>query len=227
MEIVKKGNLIIIQLAGTLVFYLVIFLSAGRVNYWQGWIYAVIGVVMTVLTYTVFSMSRELMDERSKPGAGAKKWDKAILAYSALMLVAMFVVAGLDSGRFHWSPRFHWSLYLLGVIFTVAGQLLFIVAQNQNKFFSSVVRIQSERGHTVYKDGLYKIVRHPAYLGNFIQTLGFPLLFGSLWSIIPVVISIILLLIRTQLEDKTLVNELDGYRQYTGETRYKIIPYIW
>jgi len=182
---------------------------------------------MTLVSFTVFKMSPELMDERSKPGVGVKKWDKSILGLSALMLIAMFVVAGLDSGRFKWFPDLHWYLYLPGIILTIAGQLLFIIAQNQNKFFSSVVRIQTDRGHAVYKDGLYKIVRHPAYLGNFIQTLGFPLLFGSLWSIIPVVISIILLLARTYLEDKTLMNELDGYRQYAGETRYKIIPYIW
>jgi protein-S-isoprenylcysteine O-methyltransferase Ste14 len=223
----KTGQLIVKQLIGSFVFYLVIFLSAGRINYWQGWIYAVIGVLMTLISFTVFKMSSELMNERSKPGDGAKKWDKSILGFSALMLIAMFIIAGLDSGRFRWSPDFHWSLFLLGVVLTIAGQLLFIIAQHQNKFFSSLVRIQTERGHVVYKDGLYKIVRHPAYLGNFIQTLGFPLLFGSLWCIIPVAISIILLLIRTHLEDKTLMNELDGYRQYTGKTRYKLIPYIW
>ena len=109
----------------------------------------------------------------------------------------------------------------------MVGQLFFLIAQKQNKFFSSTVRIQTDRGHTVCKTGLYKVVRHPAYLGNFIQTLGFPLIFGSLWSIIPAIISIILLLIRTNLEDKTLINELNGYREYTHETRFKIIPYIW
>jgi len=223
----KKSSLLVKQLVGTLVFYLVIFISAGRVDYWQGWVYAAIGLLMLITGFTVLKMNPRLMEERSKPGEGAKKWDKNILAFSALILILMYVIAGLDSGRFKWSPSLHWSLYLLGAAFTIAGQILFIIAQHQNNFFSSVVRIQTDRGHVVYKAGLYKFVRHPAYLGNLIQTLGFPLLFGSLWSIIPAAISIILLLIRTNLEDKTLVNELDGYRQYTGETHYRIIPYIW
>ena len=182
---------------------------------------------MFVLSYTALRVDDELLIERSKPGEGAKKWDKLLLGLSFLATIAMFVVAGLDSGRFNWSPHFHWSLYLVGIILTIAGQLLFLVAQKQNKFFSSVVRIQTERGHAVCDTGLYKVVRHPAYLGSIIQSLGFPLLFGSLWSIIPISFSILLLLVRTYLEDKTLVKELTGYCEYTNKTRYKIIPYVW
>jgi protein-S-isoprenylcysteine O-methyltransferase Ste14 len=139
----------------------------------------------------------------------------------------MYVIAGLDSGRFHWSPDFHWSLSLIGIILTASGQLLFLAAQKQNKFFSSTVRIQTDREHTVCETGLYKIVRHPAYMGSIIQLIGYPLLFGSLWSIIPVAILIILHLIRTYLEDKTLTSELRGYPEYSLKTRYKIVPYIW
>lgn len=182
---------------------------------------------MVILNYTVLQIDANLQKERSKPGADTKKWDKQILGLSFLATIAMYVVAGLDSGRYHWSPEFHWSLYLAGGIATAVGQLLFLVAQKQNKFFSSTVRIQTDREHTVCDTGLYKIVRHPAYLGSLIQTLGFPLLFGSLWSTIPISISVILLIIRTNLEDKTLTNELNGYREYTGKTRSRIIPYVW
>ena len=113
------------------------------------------------------------------------------------------------------------------IVLTIIGQLFFLIAQKQNIFFSSTVRIQTDRGHTVCETGLYKVVRHPAYLGSVIQAIGFPLLFGSLWSIIPVSISIILLLTRTYLEDKTLKNELKGYIEYTLKTRYRLIPYLW
>ena len=139
----------------------------------------------------------------------------------------MYITAGLDSGRYHWSPDFHWSIYLLGIILTISGQLLFLIAQKQNKFFSSTVRIQTDREHIVCETGLYKIVRHPAYMGSIIQSLGFPLLFGSLWSIIPIGLLIILLITRTYLEDKTLKNELNGYLEYSTKTRYKIIPFVW
>jgi protein-S-isoprenylcysteine O-methyltransferase Ste14 len=223
----KTSQYIIKHFVGTFLFFLILFVSAGHINYWQGWIYVIIGLVMSTLSYTVLRIDTELLNERSKPGEGAKKWDKSILGLSFLITIIMFVIAGLDSGRYHWSPDLHWSLYILGIILTIVGQLLFLIAQKQNKFFSSTVRIQTDRGHTVCETGLYKVVRHPAYLGNIIQTLGFPLLFGSLWSIIPVSISFLLIVIRTYLEDKTLINELNGYPEYTHKTRYKIIPYIW
>jgi protein-S-isoprenylcysteine O-methyltransferase Ste14 len=222
-----KAGLIIKQAFGTLIFFAIIFVSAGSLLYWQGWAYVIIGLFMVIMNFTVFKIDSELMKERAKPGEGAKTWDKLILGLSFLVTIIIFVIAGLDSGRFHWSPGFHWSIFLVGMIFTIVGQLLFLTAQKQNKFFSSTVRIQTDRGHEVCESGLYKVVRHPAYLGSIIQTIGFPLLFGSLWSIIPVFVSIVLLLIRTYLEDKTLKDELKGYVEYSGKTRFRLIPYIW
>jgi protein-S-isoprenylcysteine O-methyltransferase Ste14 len=215
------------HLSGTLLFYAVIFISAGRIDYTQGLIYVAIGLITLILNYTFLRIDPALSAERSKPGDGTKTWDKAILGLSFLMTISMYVVAGLDSGRYHWSPDFHLSLCIAGIILTFTGQVLFLVAQKQNKFFSSTVRIQKDRSHVVCDTGLYRFVRHPAYLGFIIQFIGFPLLFGSLWSIIPVSFSIILNIIRTFLEDKTLKNELTGYTEYSEKTRYKIIPYIW
>ena len=212
---------------GTLVFFAILFISAGRLDYWQGLIYLIIGLVMFLLNYTVLRVDNDLLSERSSPGEGTKKWDKAILGLSFIATISMYMVAGFDSGRYHWSPEFHWSMYLIGIILTIAGQLIFLIGQKQNKFFSSTVRIQTNREHIVCDTGLYKIVRHPAYLGSIIQSIGFPLLFGSDWSIIPICILIILFITRTILEDKTLKNELKGYLEYSDRTRYKIIPYVW
>ncbi|NWJ52064.1 MAG: isoprenylcysteine carboxylmethyltransferase family protein [Bacteroidetes bacterium] len=222
-----KTSYVVKHFIGTFLFFAIIFISAGRIDYWQGLIYVIIGFIMGVLNYTVFKIDPELLKERSKPGEGTKKWDKIILGLSLLVTIAMYIIAGLDSGRYHWSPDFHWSLCALGIILTIKGQLLFLIAQKQNKFFSSTVRIQTDREHVVCETGLYKIVRHPAYLGSIIQSLGFPLLFGSLWSIMPIGLSIILLITRTNLEDKTLKNELKGYLEYSNKTRYRIIPYVW
>jgi protein-S-isoprenylcysteine O-methyltransferase Ste14 len=108
-----------------------------------------------------------------------------------------------------------------------SGQLLFLIAKKTNRFFSSVVRIQNDRGHTVCETGIYRFVRHPGYLGMIISWIGFPLLLGSVWSIIPIVFAIILLLVRTSLEDRTLIKELTGYSQYIQKTRYKLVPGIW
>ena len=222
-----KTNYLIKHVSGTLIFFSILFISAGKIGYWQGLVYLVIGLVMVLLNYSVLRIDAELLNERSRPGEGTKNWDKAILGLSFLMTISMYITAGLDSGRYHWSPDFHWSLYLVGIILTISGQLLFLIAQKQNKFFSSTVRIQKNREHVVCETGLYRIVRHPAYLGSVIQALGFPLLFGSLWSIIPIGLLIILFITRTWLEDQTLKNELKGYPEYADKTRYKLIPYVW
>ena len=222
-----KTSYIIKHFVGTFLFFIVLFISAGRLDYWQGVIYVMIALIMFILNYTALKSDSDLLAERSKPGEGTKKWDKVLLGLSFILVIAMYLIAGFDSGRYHWSPEFHWSLFLLGLLLTVCGQLLFLVAQKQNKFFSSTVRIQNDRQHTVCETGLYKIVRHPAYLGSIIQSIGFPLFFGSLWSIIPISLLIILQIVRTYMEDKTLKNELKGYIEYSYKTQYKIIPFVW
>jgi len=222
-----KTSYLIKHFVGTFVFFSILFISAGRLNYWQGLVYVIIGLVMAVLNYTVFRIDDDLLIERSKPGADTKQWDKAILGISFLLTICMYTTAGLDSGRYHWSPEFPWILVILGILLTASGQLLFLIAQKQNKFFSSTVRIQTDREHSVCQKGLYTVVRHPAYMGMIIQSAGFPLLLGSVWSIIPIGLSIIVILIRTNLEDKTLKTELKGYLEYSAKTRYKIIPYVW
>jgi len=222
-----KTSYILKHFVGTFFFFLILFFSAGRIDYWQGLIYVIIGLIMGTLNYTLLKPDYELLTERAKPREGSKKWDKILLGLSFLITIAMYIIAGLDSGRYHWSPDFHWSLSLFGILLTASGQLLFLVAQKQNKFFSSTVRIQTDREHTVCETGLYKIIRHPAYLGSIIQAIGFPLLLGSLWSIIPIGFLVILHITRTYLEDKTLKKELIGYLDYSLKTRYKIIPYVW
>ena len=222
-----KLKYLIKQFIGTFLFFAIIFFSAERLDYWQGLIYVIIGLIMFTLNLTILRVDSELLRERSSPGKGTKKWDKAILGLSFLVSISMYIIAGIDSGRYHWSPEFHLSIYLLGIILTIVGQLIFLIAQKQNKYFSSTVRIQTNREHIVCDTGLYKIIRHPAYLGSIIQSIGFPLLFGSNWSIIPICIMIILLITRTNLEDKILKNELQGYLEYTNKIRYKIIPHVW
>jgi protein-S-isoprenylcysteine O-methyltransferase Ste14 len=223
----KKIQFILKSFIGTVIAFLIIFISAGRIGYWQGWIYISICLLTTLASLLFMQIDDELINERSKPGEGTKKWDKLILAILFLAFIFMCMIAGLDSGRFHWSPVFHSFCYIIGILLTILGQILFFVAQKQNKFFSSVVRIQTDRGHTICDTGLYSLVRHPAYLSQIISNIGFPLLFGSLWSIIPSLIAIALLILRTYLEDITLKNELEGYIEYSNKIRYKFIPGIW
>ena len=223
----KTGQLLIKSLLGTLFFLLILFISAGRINYWQGWLYVTINIISVFLNSFALKNKDELAAERSVVKSGTKSWDKLILGLSAVTLIITYIVTGLDSGRFQWSPGFHWGINAIGAILILLGEVIFLTAQKQNKFFSSLMRIQADRGHTVCDTGIYKIIRHPAYFGNIITAIGIPLILGSLWGFIPSVVSIFLTIIRTSLEDKALINELDGYSDYTSRTRYKLLPYIW
>jgi protein-S-isoprenylcysteine O-methyltransferase Ste14 len=223
----EKVKFLIKGFGTNLVFSAILFICAGRLNYTQGWIFLSINIFTTFMNYFTIHKNSELINERSKPGEGIKAWDKLLLGLSALTYIIFIVIAGLDSGRFHWTQNFSWNISISGVILTVIGQIIFLTARSQNRFFSSVVRIQKERGHVVCDTGFYKIVRHPGYLGMIISLTGLPLITTSIWGIIPTSVSIILLLIRTSLEDKTLINELDGYREYSRKTPNKLIPLVW
>jgi protein-S-isoprenylcysteine O-methyltransferase Ste14 len=223
----EKVELLLKGFVTNLVFSAILFLSAGRLDYTQGWIFLSINVLSTLLNYLTIHNNSELINERSRPGEGIKSWDKLLLGLSALIYVIIIVLAGLDSGRFLWTMNFNWYISISGVILTLTGQILFLTARSQNTFFSSVVRIQKERGHVVCDTLLYRFVRHPGYLGMIISLMGLPLITTSIWSIIPTLIAIIILFVRTSLEDKTLINELDGYAGYTKKTRNKLIPLIW
>jgi len=223
----KAAQLLIKSLTGTLFFLLILFISAGRLNYWQGWLYASVNIICVFLNSAVLIKNDELTKERSAIRSDTKKWDKIILGLSAVILIITYIIAGLDSGRYQWSPGFHWMITATGIVLLIMGEVIFLLAQKQNKFFSSVMRIQTERGHKVCDTGIYKMIRHPAYFGMIITALGIPLILGSLWSYLPSFFSIILTLIRTSLEDKALITELNGYREYTYKTQYRLFPYIW
>ena len=222
-----KTKFLLRILITSIVFSVILFLCAGTFDYFQGWIFFGTNIITSLMNFWSVRNDPELIAERSKIGGGAKSWDKKILGLSAFIYLLYLIISGLDSGRFDWSPDFHWSLYVLGFVMTILGQVLFLAAKKENRFFSSVVRIQTERGQVVCDTGVYKIVRHPGYSGMMVSMLALPLITGSAWSIIPTVISIALLFLRTHLEDETLKNELPGYIEYTRTTKQKLIPKIW
>jgi protein-S-isoprenylcysteine O-methyltransferase Ste14 len=223
----EKIKLLIKGFVSNLVFSTILFICAGRIDYIQGWIFLSVNILSTFMNYFTIHKNIELINERSKPGEGMKSWDKILLGSSALVYLIIIVLAGLDSGRFRSTTGFNWSMSIAGVILLMSGQALFLAARSQNRFFSSVMRIQKDRGHVVCDEGLYKIVRHPGYLGMIITMTGLPLITTSIWSVLPTSIAILLLLIRTSLEDNTLLKELNGYTSYSKKTEYRLIPFVW
>lgn len=216
----------LISLAATLVFVMIVLVSAGRITVWQAWVYAGISLALNLGQRLILRGNPELAKERAKPGSGARPSDKALLGVGLLLTLAMLVTAGLEF-RYSGGSTLSRPWFVVGVLLNLLGAFLFLWALRENRFFSAVVRIQRERGHVVCTTGPYRIVRHPGNLGMIIGTVGFPLLFQSTWSFLPAGLSVIAVLVRTHLEDVFLTNELDGYREYRTQTRFRLIPGLW
>ncbi len=215
------------SVTGITVMAAIIFIAAGRLDYWQGWVYVGVTVAFLALTIVALWDDKDLIAERLKPGAGTKTWDKLYFIFSTPLYLIAIIMAGMDGGRYHWSGKLPFIVYLLSTIVYCLGQALFLWSKKVNSFFSSVVRIQTERGQTVCREGPYRVIRHPGYLSGILFGLATPLMLGSYWALIPQGMAAILVLVRTALEDRTLAEELPGYTDYTEETRYRLVPYVW
>lgn len=226
-QVETKWQLWIRGVVGPVIMFGLLFLCAGRWDYWQGWLYMGISVTLLLLMATWLSPQAELIEERLRPGAGMKSWDKVYFAISTPMYILCLVVAGLDVGRFGWTGELPLWVYGLSLLLYVLGQGIFLWARYVNHYFSSVVRIQLDRGQTVCREGPYRYVRHPGYIGGILFALSMPLLLGSLWALLPQLVAAVLLVWRTGLEDRTLQAELPGYAAYRQTTRYRLIPGLW
>jgi len=185
---------------------LVLLVCGGDFGWWQAWVYSLLIVAAGV--------GGRILAERRHPGLSAerqniekiqeaKAWDKVLAPLMALSIsFPLVIVAGLDH-RFGWSPVFPLWLILLGIFLTALGYAISAWAFIENRFFSSVVRIQKDRGHAVCDSGPYRIVRHPGYAGNILPLLGIVLALSSLWTLIPAAVALVIAVIRTALEDRT------------------------
>jgi protein-S-isoprenylcysteine O-methyltransferase Ste14 len=209
---------------------LILFICGGDLGWWQAWLYS-----MLILAAGI---GGRMWAERRHPGLtaerqniekvqSAKAWDKVLAPLMALSVsFPLVIVAGLDH-RFGWSPLFPLWLIVLGFLLISLGYAFAAWALIENCFFSSVVRIQVDRGHVVCDSGPYRIVRHPGYAGNMLALPGMVLALNSTWTLIPAAVALIIAVIRTLLEDQTLQDELPGYRDYVRRVRYRLIPGIY
>jgi protein-S-isoprenylcysteine O-methyltransferase Ste14 len=209
---------------------LVLLVCGGDFGWWQAWGYSLL-IVAAGPGGRIWAERRHpgLMAERQnmEKAQSAKAWDKVLAPLMALSVTfPLVIVAGLDH-RFGWSPVFPLWLILLGFLLIALGYAFASWALIENRFFSSVVRIQVDRGHMVCDSGPYRIVRHPGYAGNMLALPGMVLALSSMWTLIPVAVALIIAVIRTVLEDQTLQDELPGYRDYARRVRYRLIPGIY
>jgi len=203
-----------------------LFGSVGRLDWLNAWVLLGLNFVASIVTTALLWRYPELLVERSNIKAG-KSWDKAIVGIVVLLgPVATWITAGLDT-RFHWSDGMPPLAFIGGVVVAVLAAALIAWAMRSNKFFSSVVRIQKDRGHVVVTGGPYRFVRHPSYTGMSVFTLATPLILNSRWAFAPAMATAATAVLRTALEDRTLHDELDGYADYARSVKYKLMPAIW
>jgi len=211
---------------------LLLLLCGWDVDWWEAWIFS-LQIVAAALLGRLWAERRHpgLLAERQRvrfeDTTDVKPWDKVLAPLMAISLsFPLVIVAGLDH-RHGWSPEFPIGLKILGFIAIALGYLFGVWAMAENRFFSSMVRIQTDRGHSVCDSGPYRFVRHPGYAGNILPLPGIVLALGSVWTLIPAAVAIVILIVRTALEDRTLKEELPGYRDYAEVVRYRLIPGIY
>lgn len=222
---------VVVRFLFTTVFMLaILFLAAGRLDWWVAWAYAAVALIVLILSRALMLLRNpDLARERAEAGdrENVKPWDKVLVPLVAVYgPLVSWIVAGLDF-RFGWSPRFPLALQLGALAVLTLGSAFGTWAMIVNRFFSSHVRIQEDRGHVVVSTGPYRIVRHPAYAGVVLSWAAAPLFFGSLWVAIPTVLVIAATILRTALEDRTLRDELPGYEDYAQRVRHRLVPGIW
>lgn len=188
-------------------------------------LWAYIGVLTVLMIYAMAFIDPDLVRERRKPGPGAR--DKHVLIVLRLLFWTSLVIAAVDIGRTHWSDTIPPALQIAALIGFAAGFGLAIRAMIVNRFFSAVVRLQTDRGHHVVTDGPYRIVRHPGYLGIIVGCFCSPLALGSWLAAILMIPCIAIFLRRTVIEDRFLRESLDGYAQYAERVPYRLTPYLW
>lgn len=203
-----------------------VFSLAGQWNLWYVWAYAGILALLYSFNILVLHLKKpDLLKERMSPPSGRAYWTGVV--FPVVQLLLQPIIAGLDH-RFHWSDIVPPGWTLAGLAIVALGMGLVIWAELINPFFSGAVRIQTDRGQRVVRNGPYRIVRHPAYAGGIPALVAGGLALNSLVSIIPIIAIVLPIMIyRTMLEDQMLRDELAGYSEYATKVRYRLIPGVW
>ncbi len=201
----------------------ILFTSAGRLD--LPWFWAVLALHSALVLTGIPFMDSELLQERLRPGPGGRSRQIRLLALP--MVLAHLTVAGLDVGRFGWSGPLPVAVQGAALAGYAAATGLSLWAMAANRFFSPVVRIQSERGHRLVTAGPYGYLRHPGYTGLIVGSVCGGVALGSWWSLVPLIPFVGMFLWRTAMEDRFLHEGLEGYSGYAERVRYRLVPGLW
>ncbi len=206
-------------------------LISQRWDWWEAWVYGIISVVGFIVSRRLaVQRNPDILTERASYGKqeDTQSWDKILSPLVALGGFLILLVAGLDR-LFAWPPYWYVSLAarLIALALVIGSYALGAWALIENRYFSGVVRLQTDRGHQVVSGGPYRFMRHPGYAATLITYLATPVLLHSVWAFLPALFLCAMLVLRTSLEDEFLQKNLDGYSDYTQKTRYRLIPGIW
>jgi protein-S-isoprenylcysteine O-methyltransferase Ste14 len=212
---------------GHLLFYaLLLFAGAGRLDWLAAWVFLALYCGQLIVTdLRLAQLDPELARERRTPGKATAppRWDRRYLMISALFGPAWMLLMAFDAGRFGWS-KLPAVACLPGTLLMMLGKYIAYAGLRANRFASTIVRLQSDRGQHVVDGGPYGLVRHPIYAGAFLSALGAPLVLGSAWGLIGSGLLIALTARRAVLEERFLSEQLPGYRDYAARIRWRVVP---
>lgn len=227
MDANNKNNIairaIFIYLFSILLVGLLIFIPAGSIKYWNGWLFlgALFIPMICVLIYLLVK-DPDLLARRMKTKE-KEKVQKVYLLLSVIACLCTFIIPGLDY-RFNWSDV-PFVIVIVSALVMMSGYFIFFTVMRQNTYASRVIEIEDEQ--KLIDTGLYSFVRHPMYLGAIILYGFVPLVLGSFYALIPMVFIPGLLIIRIRNEEKVLIRGLKGYDEYMKKVKYRIFPFIW
>jgi protein-S-isoprenylcysteine O-methyltransferase Ste14 len=201
---------------------LILFGAAGRIDLPLYWIY--VAIIAAVSVGGLYLIGEDLARERMRPGGKPPPWS---LRLGFVLCLLHWGIAGFDRGRAHWSDAVPLSLRLAALLVFVLGLALTLWAMHVNRFFSSAIRIQADRGQHVVDDGPYRWVRHPGYLGAIPALTASGLILCSWLATALGALGSLWLLCRTLVEDRMLRAELPGYDAYAARVRWRLLPGLW
>jgi protein-S-isoprenylcysteine O-methyltransferase Ste14 len=225
---ISTWRLVIQSAIGLGIIFALLFGSAGTVAWPEGWLYMLVQFGSSMLM--LFWLKRtnpELLKVRFDIRKRVQKtWDKVILILIMVTCAPLFMLPGLDAVRYRWS-HVPLALKIIGFVGLILSFGIIFWVVRTNPYSSAAVEIQKDRGHKVITTGPYECVRHPMYVGAILGFISAPLALGSLFTFVPALILTALIATRTCLEDKTLLQELDGYTAYVETVKYRLIPGVW